>query len=77
MSSGYGGERGVNKYSGFIDTFGPAPLYRLLARSMSVYILCNKASIKLLDWEDHVPVFAPDYIAVLDGELLKVFGFKV
>jgi hypothetical protein len=27
--------------------------------------------------EDHVPVLAPDYVAVLDGELLKVFGFKV
>ena len=40
-------------------------------------ILCNNASIELLDREDHVPVFAPYYIAVLNGELLKVFGFKV
>ena len=28
--------------------------------------------MELLDWEDHVPVFAPDYIAVFDGELLEV-----
>ena len=41
------------------------------------YILCDYASVELLDWEDHVPVFAPYYIAVLNGELLKVFGFKV
>lgn len=27
--------------------------------------------------EYHVSVFAPYYIAVLNGELLKVFGFKV
>ena len=34
MSSGHGGEGRVSKYSGFIDTFGSAPLYRLLARSV-------------------------------------------
>ena len=26
----------------------------------------------LFDWEDHVPVFTPDYVAVFDGELLEV-----
>ena len=35
-------------------------------------VLCNKASIELLDREDHVPVLAPDYVAVFDGELLEV-----
>lgn len=29
-------EEQVNKYSGFIDTFGPALLYRLLARIVSI-----------------------------------------
>ena len=41
------------------------------------HILCNYASVELLDWEDHVPVFAPDYIAVFDGELLEVLRLDV
>ena len=41
------------------------------------HILCNYASVELLDWEDHVPVFAPDYVAVFDGELLEVLRLDV
>jgi hypothetical protein len=33
--------------------------------------------MQVFNREYHVPVFAPYYIAVLNGELLKVFGFKV
>ena len=40
-------------------------------------VLCNKASIELLDREDHVPIFAPDYVAVLDGELFEVLWLDV
>ena len=40
-------------------------------------ILCNYASVVLLDWEDHVPVFAPHYVAVFDGELLEVLRLDV
>ena len=36
------------------------------------YVLCNNASMELLDREDHVPVLAPDYVAVFDGELFEV-----
>ena len=36
------------------------------------HILCNDASVELLDREDHVPIFAPDYVAVFDGELFEV-----
>ena len=43
------------------------------------YILCDYASVEveLLDWEDHVPVFALDYVAVFDGELLEVLRLDV
>ena len=41
------------------------------------HILCNYASVELLDWEDHVPVFAPHYVAVFDGELLEVLRLDV
>ena len=41
------------------------------------YILCDNASVELLDWENHVPVFAPDYVAVFDGELLEVLRLDV
>ena len=41
------------------------------------HILCNYTSVELLDWEDHIPVFAPDYIAVFDGELLEVLRLDV
>ena len=41
------------------------------------HILCKYASVELLDWEDHVPVFAPDYVAVFDGELLEVLRLDV
>ena len=40
-------------------------------------ILRNYASVELLDWKNHVPVFAPDYVAVFDGELLEVLRFDV
>ena len=40
-------------------------------------ILCNKASIELLDREDHVPVLAPDYVALLYGELFEVLWLDV
>ena len=40
-------------------------------------VLCNNASIELLDWEDHVPVLAPDYVAVFDGELFEVLWLNV
>ena len=40
-------------------------------------VLCNKASIELLDREDHVPVLAPDYVAVFDGELFEVLWLDV
>ena len=33
--------------------------------------------VELLDWENHVLVFAPDYIAVFDGELLEVLRLDV
>lgn len=33
--------------------------------------------MELLDWEDHVPVFAPDYVAVFDGELLEVLRLDI
>ena len=49
----------------------------MLILTMSIHVLCNNASMELLDREYHVPVFAPYYIAVLNGELLKVFAFKV
>ena len=50
----------------------------MLILTMSIHrVLCDYASMELLDREDHVPVFAPYYISVLNGELLKVFGFKV
>ena len=41
------------------------------------YILCDNASVELLDWENHVPVFAPYYVAVFDGELLEVLRLNV
>ena len=41
------------------------------------HVLCNNASIELLDREDHVPVLAPDYVAVFDGELLEVLWLDV
>ena len=41
------------------------------------YVLCDNASVELLDWEDHVPVFAPHYVAVFDGELLEVLWIDV
>ena len=41
------------------------------------HILCDYASVELLDWEDHVPVFAPHYVAVFDGELLEVLWLDV
>ncbi len=41
------------------------------------HILCNDASVELLNWEDHVPVFAPDYVAVFDGELFEVLWLDV
>ena len=41
------------------------------------HVLCNKASIKLLDRENHVPVLAPDYVAVFDGELFEVLWLDV
>ena len=33
--------------------------------------------MELLDWEDHVPVFAPDYVAVFDGELFEALWLDV
>lgn len=33
--------------------------------------------MELFDGEDHVPVFAPNYIAVLDSEFLEVLGLDV
>lgn len=41
------------------------------------HVLCNKASIKLLDRENHLPVLAPDYVVVLDGELHEVLRLDV
>ena len=41
------------------------------------YILCDNASVELLDWDNHVPVFAPYYVAVFDGELLEVLRLDV
>ena len=41
------------------------------------HFLYNNASIKLLDRENHVPVFAPDYVAVFDGELFEVLWLDV
>ena len=41
------------------------------------HVLYNNASIKLLDRENHVPVFAPDYVAVFDGELFEVLWLDV
>ena len=41
------------------------------------HVLCNNASMELLDREDHVPVLAPDYVAVFDGELLEVLWLDV
>ena len=41
------------------------------------HVLCNYASVELLDWEDYVPAFAPDYVAVFDGELLEVLRLDV
>ena len=33
--------------------------------------------MELLDREDHVPVLAPDYVAVFDGELFEVLWLDV
>ena len=41
------------------------------------HVLCNNASIELLDMEDHVPVLAPDDVAVFDGELFEVLWLDV
>ena len=41
------------------------------------HVLCNNASMELLDREDHVPVLAPDYVAVFDGELFEVLWLDV
>ena len=41
------------------------------------YILCNYASMKLLDRENHVPILSPDYIAVFNSEFLEVFRLNV
>ena len=40
-------------------------------------ILCYSSLMELLDWEDHVPVFAPNYVAVLDSEFLEVLWLDV
>ncbi len=41
------------------------------------HILYYYALMELLDWEDHVPVLAPDYVAVFNSELFKVFWLYV
>ena len=41
------------------------------------YVLCNYASMKLLDRENHVPILSPDYIAVFYSEFLEVFRLYV
>ena len=41
------------------------------------HILYYYALMELLDWEDHVPVLAPDYVAVFDGELFEVLRLDV
>ena len=41
------------------------------------HILYYYALMELLDWEDHVPVLAPDYVAVFDGELFEVLWLDV
>ena len=48
----------------------------MLMQSVMIARLLRKI-IQVFNRECHVPVFAPYYIAVLNGELLKVFGFKV
>ena len=39
--------------------------------------LCERAFMQLLNREHHIPVLAPDDIAVLDRELLEVLWYDV
>lgn len=49
----------------------------IYALDATAHFLCNYASVGLFDWEDHVSVFAPDYVVVLDGELHEVLRLDV